>query len=299
MQRESAVSVQRIGVLFVLGVATCFAFTSASAGLAYPNGTNALTVVTLRSVLVAAGLAWILRASGVSLHLEPSERWRAIALGLVLTIGVFSLNVAFERIPVPLAILIYYANPALTSLFAWLAGSERFDAHRIVATLMAFIGVYLTLRIDASASDALGIAAAGIAALLWAATMHFSRPLMQGRDSRPITMYMMASGAVLGIVAGVITGGFALPTNATGWIGFIGVPAWYFLAIVGTFMASAALGPVRTSFYLNVEPIVTVIVSAVVLRQYLTLVQLAGGMLIVAAVYLFRRPRGEREQVAP
>jgi drug/metabolite transporter (DMT)-like permease len=52
-----------------------------------------------------------------------------------------------------------------------------------------------------------------------------------------------------------------------------------------------ALGPVRTGFLMNFEPIATVLLSAVILGQYLAPIQLAGAALVVAALFLFRPPR--------
>jgi drug/metabolite transporter (DMT)-like permease len=60
--------------------------------------------------------------------------------------------------------------------------------------------------------------------------------------------------------------------------------------MIGLFAATVKLGPMRTGFYMNFEPIATVILSALLLGQRLAPVQLAGGALVVLALFLFRPP---------
>jgi len=277
-----------VGVPFVLAVCTFYAFTSASSGLGYANGTNALTVLTVRTLAVAIALAVWLRLTGVSLALEPRLRNRALLLGVVMGFSTFGLNTAFEHTAVPLAVLIFYINPAVTTLFAWLAGTERVGRRQVFAIVLAFVGVGLVMRVDAGSIDTFGVAAALVGAVLWSVLIHFTGTSFQGRDSRPVTMHMMLSGGVLGLVASLATDAIAWPVNTTGWIGFLTVPVWYFVAIVGTFAATIRLGPIKTSFYMNFEPIATIVVSALVLKQWLEPVQLAGGALIIGALFLFR-----------
>ncbi|MGH8701144.1 MAG: EamA family transporter, partial [Burkholderiales bacterium] len=58
--------------------------------------------------------------------------------------------------------------------------------------------------------------------------------------------------------------------------------------MIGLFVSITTLGPVKTGFYMNFEPIATVILAAVLLKQYLAPIQLAGAALVIAALFLFR-----------
>ena len=53
------------------------------------------------------------------------------------------------------------------------------------------------------------------------------------------------------------------------------------------------LGPMRVGFYMNFEPIASVVLAALILGQRLEPVQLAGGALVVAALFVFR-PSGSK-----
>ena len=74
------------------------------------------------------------------------------------------------------------------------------------------------------------------------------------------------------------------------WAGVLGVPFFYAFAMIGLFVATARLGPMRVGFTMNFEPIAAVVLAALILGQRLEPVQLAGGALVVAALFLFRPP---------
>ena len=110
----------------LLAFATSFAMVGICTGLALGAGANPLTVVTLRSIGTVLLFIAYFRMVGVGLRLPPRERLIAFALGLPLCLNNYLLNVAMSEIPVPLAVLIFYLWPAITSLASWLLGKEHF-----------------------------------------------------------------------------------------------------------------------------------------------------------------------------
>jgi len=65
---------------------------------------------------------------------------------------------------------------------------------------------------------------------------------------------------------------------------------FYAFAMIGLFVSSARYGALRSAFWLNFEPIASVLLAALILGQVLAPVQLAGAALVVAALFLFRPP---------
>jgi drug/metabolite transporter (DMT)-like permease len=86
--------------------------------------------------------------------------------------------------------------------------------------------------------------------------------------------------------------------------GIIPVGVWWMVAgalftagAISLFLAAVGrLGPTRASIGATVEPVVTVILGVALLGERLTGVQLAGGVLVVAAVALL--PMVERRALA-
>jgi drug/metabolite transporter (DMT)-like permease len=63
--------------------------------------------------------------------------------------------------------------------------------------------------------------------------------------------------------------------------------------------ALAVLGPVKTSMYLYTMPIVTAVFSAVVLKERITIISVAGMALILGGIYLSERKSGAKCPVQP
>ena len=265
-------------------------------GLAQGAGADPLTVVTLRTLgTVALFLVWF-RIAGVPLVLPPRERAIAIALGIPLCINNYLLNLAIAEIPVPLVVLLFYLWPAITTAVSWITGRERFGWMRLAGLVVAFLGVALTLNADFTAAQMKGVWLALGGAVAWSVTFLLTTRFSQGRDTRPITFHMTAAAAAVFAVASFFHG-IRLPESAPGWAGILGVPFFYAFAMIGLFTATQRLGPMRVGFYMNFEPIAAVILAALILGQRLEPVQLAGGALVVAALFVFR-PSGVSRRFA-
>ena len=259
-------------------------------GLALGAGAAPLTVVTLRTLgTVALFLAWF-RMAGVPMALLPRERAIAMAIGIPLCINNYLLNLAMAEIPVPLAVLLFYLWPAFTTSVSWLSGRERFRWTTLAGLVIAFAGVALALNVDFTAAQMKGVWLAIGAAVAWSVTFLLTSHFFRGRDTRPATLHLTATAAVVFVIASAFSG-MVFPQSAPGWLGVIGVPFFYAFAMIGIFAASARLGPTRVGFYMNFEPIAAVILAWAILAQRLEPVQLAGGALVVAALFLFRPPK--------
>lgn len=279
-----------VNAVFVLGMAVVFSLVSNCARLAYDSGSNPLTVVALRTPFVGIALWLYLRARGVSWRLPRVERNRALALGALLAFQTLVLNKALAIIPVSIAILIFYTYPLLTSIASWVTGTERFSLRVAITLVIAFCGLALALQVKGGPLNGTGLAYAFAGSFGWAALMYLTGRVFRGGDSRPRTLHMMVSAGTLFLLACVVTGDVAFPATQKGWVGFVSVPFVYSIAIIGTMAAVSAIGAMKTSFYMNFEPVATILFSALILQQFMTVTQLAGAGLVVVALLVFRMP---------
>jgi drug/metabolite transporter (DMT)-like permease len=274
----------------LLAFATSFAMVGICTAIALDAGAHPLTVVMLRTIGSVALFFVCFRLAGVPLSLPPRERAIAVAIGIPLCINNYLLHLAIAEIPVPLVVLLFYLWPAITTVVSWLAGKERFGWMRLAGLALAFAGIALALNVDFTAAQARGVWLAIAGALAWSATFLLTSHFFHGRDARPVTLHMTAAAGVVFVLASLLSGIFVLPGTGAGWAGISSVPFFYAFAMIGLFTASAKLGPMRVGFYMNFEPIMAVVLAALILGQRLEPVQLAGGALVVAALFLFRPP---------
>jgi drug/metabolite transporter (DMT)-like permease len=259
-------------------------------GLALEGGADPLATVTLRTLGTVALFALYFRLSGVAFGLPGRDRAIALAIGLPLALNNYLMTAAMAEIPVPLVVLIFYLWPGLTSAASWATGRDRFRWASLAGLVLAFAGIGLALNVDFTAAQAKGVWLALAAAVTFSAVFLLTSHYFHGRDTRSVTLHMTLVAAVLFVAAWLAQGGAALPATAAGWAGALAMPFFYAFAMIGLFAATVRLGPMRTGFYMNFEPIAAVALAAVILGQRLAPVQLAGAALVIAALFLFRPP---------
>ena len=84
----------------------------------------------------------------------------------------------------------------------------------------------------------------------------------------------------------------ALPQTGIGWVGFFGVCVCSTASILALFASTVRIGAFRTALIMNLEPVVSTVLSIVVLGEVLTPVQFVGGAIMVTALCAFQVRRG-------
>lgn len=274
--------------LQVLVSAFIFGLVVVLSRVALDGGAAALTVVTVRALGVVLLVSAILALSGAPLRLPPRERYLALAVGALFSINNFSITYAVGLMPVPLVILVFYTYPVLTSIATWLKGEERPNVRSVSAMILALSGLTLALGADITAANPEGLAFAGLAAVCWTAVMLLNGHFFRAVDPRPLTLHLQGAVAGILVIATIVTGSFRLPDLASGWVALGALPFAYATAIVGLLAAAATLGPAKSAFYMNFEPIAAITLSAVFLGQGLNGGQAIGAAMVIAALFLFR-----------
>lgn len=278
------------GTLFVIGVSSCFAAGAILAKLAYNDGANALTIVTVRTVAAVFWLALLLSLARIPLSLPPELRVRALALGTLLAVQTFGMYSAIEHMAAPLAVLTFSTHPILTAAAEAYLGRTRLRLRQVLALVLAFSGLILTLNAGELRPSTYGIIAGTVGSIGFAATIILTSRLFPHGDSRPRTAHMTASASLVFLLACLATGSFTLPATTIGMVGFWGVCISFPIALTGLFMAIQKVGPSRTSFLLNFEPVAVTLLSAVFLGQTLSGWQLVGGAMVIGAIIYLQWP---------
>jgi drug/metabolite transporter (DMT)-like permease len=277
--------------LHLLAFAVSFAMTGICAALAIGAGSNPLTVVTVRTLTtVMLLLAWF-RFAGIALAISRRDLAIAFVVAIPLMLNNYMLNVAFGLIPVPLAILIFYLWPALSTAASWLLRRERFRARTAAGLVLAFAGIALALDVEFTEAQSEGVWFALGASITWSVAFLLMAGLFKGRDTRPATFYMTLTALAVFVSVTWITENLRLPQTTAGWTGLATIGFFYAFALIGLFAATARMGATRAGFYMNFEPIAAVLLAALILGQTLAPVQLAGAALLICALFLFRSAR--------
>lgn len=291
------------GLSKVLAAAAALGTLGPVAALAYGQGVGPATFSALRAAIGAtifgATLLAHLQPSVSLTRLAPRQRTTLAAAAVINGATNLILFFAFGAMAVGLVMAVYYLYPVFVALLSAVLGRERLTRVRILALGIACAGLVLVLgsQLQPGAHATLeGVALAAAAALCQAIYLVAIRG---GFDAVPgvqaTTVVLLGGVAVSGLAAILLEGG----GGAGEWL--VSPNAWVALACAGTVGALPkvwimggvrAIGSTRAALALLTEPVVAVVVAAIVLGQRLAVGELVGGAAILLAVTLVRRTDG-------
>jgi drug/metabolite transporter (DMT)-like permease len=275
----------------VLTAAVTFSMGDISGKLALSSGTDVLSLVAFRSI-VGIGLvyAW-LQASKPAAALSREATWISLALGALLTANMFWLFKAIELVPVSIAILTYFIYPLLTGILGAMTGIDRLTITGAATALAAFFGLALIIGANPADLAVAGLSAAAGGALCRAAMLLITRATLKGADARLVTWYTLLSSTAVFAVLSVLTWSWHWPHGGTGWAAFISLGVVTTMGIFALYVSTQRIGPFRTALFMNLEPLMTSALSAVLLRESLTPAQALGGAMMIVALCIFQMRR--------
>lgn len=287
------------GVLIVLSAAVLISLTNILAPVIYQGGSNPLTYLTLRFLcFVVLCRLWFL-AHGKRPALPVRRRLTGYGIGVVYAIGAGSLLSALVYIPVSLAILILFMFPLLIVVFASVLDRRMPGAIEMICFAAAFVGLALALEVSIETLNPLGLGLAGLSALAIAVAYLWNGRAMGDLDATVVTLHMSVSGLAVAAVLTFATGSFVLPlSSGPGMLALVGASLCFAGAFFAMFFGVRVIGPVRTAMVMNLEPVLTIAMSIMLLGETLSLRQFAGAALVLGAVVLAQRS-GKRPGPGP
>jgi probable blue pigment (indigoidine) exporter len=275
----------------VLTAATMFGISDVLGKYALESGSDVLTLLTFRSVL-GIGLIFIwMRLGAASVKLPPRLKWISLGLGLLMTLNLFGVFKAIELVPVSIAILTYFIYPLLTGLIGALTGIDRLTWRGAATAIVAFLGLGLIIGANPAQLAVLGLLAAVGGALIRVAMLLITRAALAGADARLVTWYTLWSSMLVFVGLSLVTWNWQPPHTALGWVAFVGISFTTTAAILMLYVSTQRIGPFRTALYMNLEPLMTAVLSAVVLGDRMTPLQVVGGAVMIAALCAFQLRR--------
>jgi len=204
------------------------------------------------------------------------------------------------------------STPIFIALLGFFVLKERLVWYQVAGIVLAAFGVLLIV----TKGNLLNLASGGlstpgdflvlVSAVNWAVFSTLSRSGLKKHSATLMMFYVMTFGwiftSILFFAGPGITEIYSIPWN--GWIAiaFLGIFCSG-IAYIFWYDALQVLPVAQTGAFLYLEPIVTVIVAAILLREALLLATLIGGITIILGVWLVNRqdqiPKVVEETASP
>jgi drug/metabolite transporter (DMT)-like permease len=163
--------------------------------------------------------------------------------------------------------------------------AERLTLPKLGAVLLALVGTVLAIG-PTGGGRTLGILLGIASAVIYSIYILAGSRIMPRAGSIPSsTIVMIAASIVFGDIVSVQ--GPAFPVTMLGWAAIAAIALIStVLAIVAFFAGLERIGPSRSSTISTVEPVVSVLLAALVLGESFNALQVVGGSLIVIAAVI-------------
>lgn len=254
-----------------------------------------LLSVGMRFTIAGAilALALVVRSGPARLRVERRRALGAFAVGaLLLVLGNGLVFLGERTVPSALAALIIASMPLWVAIWRTVTG-DRVPGGTLLGVAIGLFGVGL-LVVPAGIGgsiDPLGATFLVVASVGWATGTFASSKLSLPTDPMVSTAYQMLAGGVLLLGAGILS---REPFQPATWIdsqsAFLALMYLVFVGSLGAFTTYTWLvqhAPVsRVATYAYVNPVVAVLLGAVILNEQITPVMIAGGTIIVLGVAL-------------
>ncbi|MBU0934689.1 MAG: DMT family transporter [Spirochaetes bacterium] len=283
------------GFLLALLSALTFSSLGLFAKLIYSQGFSVPQSLAWRFSL-AALLLWIF-VLATGRWRKPAALYRRLFLlglfGFAPQAGLYFLTLRY--LDPGLASLLLYLYPAFVIIAVLLMYRRKPSRRQLLALLLAMVGCVLTLWKSAEL-PVQGLVFGLILALAYALYLTASEKALKGIDPIFATAVIMAAAALFYWSITLVTGTLRLPSTTVAFAGILGIAVVAtILPIVTLFASMERIGSADASLVSTAEPLFTIALSAVLLGERLSPLQLAGGACIISALLVLQV--GRRMQV--
>lgn len=273
-----------VGILLIIISAAAFGTLAIIGRFAYADGMDVTTLLFLRFTIAA-----ILMLAWMALRREPLPRGRTLlqlaGMGGLGYVGQsFCYMSAIQYASTGLVALLLYLYPVFVTVLTVVVQKAKLTHRTILALVLATLGAALTANPEGGQLP--GILLAVSAALIYAVYIIVGTDVMKQVSSVQSSAVIFASAA---LVFGLMTliRGAHWPATQTGWLAVTGIALVATMLPVATFLAGLKIvGATDASLLSTLEPVVTVILAALVLSEPVLPSMLMGGALILAAVII-------------
>lgn len=292
---------QRKGDLFILLTAGGYSLVPLWVKTLQAAGLSSVDIATWRFIL-AVPLFWALVVARRNQDSAPSAGEIArrlptlslLGMGLLLAIAALTAFTGLERLPAGTFVVLFYTYPAMVAVFSALRG-ERLTGRSWLALGLTSIGIILATP-DVSeglkGDNLPGVLLAFLNAFEVAIYMLVSARLLKGHKATTQGSALAVTGALIGFLVLLPFRQMQIPQITSNWLNLIGLAG--FSTVFTVFFLNAGIqkiGATRASILSTAEPLLTLVLSAIFLGEWMQPVQLLGGAFILASVILLQLPK--------
>lgn len=275
------------GVIFALLTALGLGAITTQAKIFYADGGNAMTLMAVRFLVATLVFGLLLVIARRPARVAPEQRLPILLIAVVWSAAMIFYLLSVETISVSLAVLILYTYPLLVLIQALVSRQLTASSGLLLVFGMAFCGIYLALWVGSVTLDVKGIVFACLASVGAAYTFVRGARIAPLLDPLVLTFWVNAVGLLC--IIPFILDQISWPATSQGLIALGAATLFFLVAILSQFQALARLPAATAAFVLNLEPVVSILLAAIILQEVFSAMQWLGIALVLTALMLSLR----------
>lgn len=288
---------KKLGFLCAAISGACFGFLPIFAKLAYSNGGNTSTVLSIRFTVAALIMWTISLIKKIDYKVGKKKVIHLILLG---SIGYNSTTAAYfyalNFISTPLVALVFYTNPIIVSVLSYFIIKEKVTKSKIIALILSSVGLMMIVGFSIGNVNIIGIFYAALAAFIYSIYIIVGSKVIKGVNPIIVTTYVTTGCSLMANITGLFSRNLIkMPYMA--WLYSIMTAVFAtVIAILTFYEGMKRIGPSQTAIISTIEPVVTTIMAAIIFNDILSFPQIVGGLLIIVGIIVLQRPEGKAEE---
>ncbi len=259
-----------------------------------------ITLAFLRAVIAVPVLIAYIAIKKIKPNLSFAQIKPYIFSGLLLGIGWASLFYGYKNTSVASAVLIYNLCPIYVMIAAPFVLKEKLTMHQAIAIIVSFIGLILIVGIKKHGTkETAGILLSGISGLCYAAIVLINKKTKSKTDPSYLTLIQISTAAVFLLpfivaqqdINNVIT----LDTRAIVLALVLGV-VHTGISYCIYFSVYNKLKSLQIVLLGYLEPVFCIILGIIFLHEDITVLNTAGGLLILGSAYFAEKLKNKTHQ---
>lgn len=279
------------GVLYIILSAISFGIMPILAKLAYNGGANAITTLFLRFLFATLMLLYYLKSKKISMKINKKQGLLIVLLAIVgYSLTSATLFMAYNYISVGMATMLLYTYPAIVTFLSTLIFKEKVHAKKLICLVLSISGIFIMIE-GKSAYNPLGIVLGLLSAICYSLyVLGACHKEIKKINSYVMTFYVSLLAAFAQLIFGLST------NNLNFHIEFYSFIAILLLAFISTVVALMAflqgvrvIGSSNAAIFSTLEPIVSLVLGVLILKEQLTFRIVLGSILIISSMIILAR----------
>ncbi len=280
----------RKGTILALISASTFGTEAIIVKILYSFGINTMTLLTFRFTFAIIFLWFFVIYKKESFSIPKNNLKKILFVGIfIFPLTSAFLVYSFNFVPAPVAIMCLYTYPVFVTIWSVFFLQERLTRQKIISLLIALLGLILVIGIPSGRILAVGIVFALLAALINSFVVIFNSKIVRNVEPIVVNVYYLTCSAITYILIGFLSGKLSININLVELIYLI------ILAVLSTVIPHISLLKAlklteasKVSITGMIEPVVTTLLAGLILNEFLTGIQIVGGLMILFGVGLLQ-----------